>query len=72
MQEAAKKVVLSTEDAQIWLDHLQTVLENRKRGAAKAAATRRARYSIHTLVMPFVCMFCFPALSVFDERDEVG
>lgn len=43
VNEAAKKALLSTEDAQIWLDHLQTVVENRKRGAAKAAATRKAK-----------------------------
>jgi len=37
--EAAKKA-LSTDDARIWLEHLQVVLSNRKQGAKKAAATR--------------------------------
>ena len=38
--EAAEKSLLSTEDTQIWLDHLNTIVNNRKRGAAKAAVTR--------------------------------
>ena len=43
LQNAARKALLSIEDTKIWLDHLQTVLNNRKRGARKAAATRQAR-----------------------------
>lgn len=35
--DLAKKVLLSEEETKIWLDHLAIVLENRKRGAAKAA-----------------------------------
>ena len=30
VQEAAKKAQLTIDDAQIWLEHLQTVLEKRK------------------------------------------
>ena len=36
-------MLLSVEETQIWLNHLRTVLKNRKRGAAKAAATRRLK-----------------------------
>ena len=36
----AKKVRLTPEDARQWLDHLHTVLLNRRRRAKKAAATR--------------------------------
>ncbi len=43
VKEAAKKALLTADDARIWIEHLQTVLKNRKRGAAKAAATRRAK-----------------------------
>ncbi len=43
VRTAAKQVQLSPEETQIWLSHLQTVLENRRRGAAKAKATRQAR-----------------------------
>ena len=37
----AKKVLLPTGEVLIWLDHLKTVETNRKRGAMKAAETRR-------------------------------
>ena len=40
---AAKNVLLTVEEVRIWIDHLTTVLENRWRGAAKAAATQKAR-----------------------------
>ena len=46
MQEEAKKVLLTPDDTKIWMDHLHTVILNRKRGAAKAAATRRAKRSL--------------------------
>ena len=38
--DLAKKVLLTPEDTRLWLEHLHTVLINRKRGAKKAAATR--------------------------------
>ena len=43
VQSAAKEVLLTQEEVSIWLDHLNTILRNRKRGAAKAAATRQAK-----------------------------
>ena len=43
MQEEAKKVVLTPK---IWIDHLHTVLLNRKRGAAKAEAIWHAKKSL--------------------------
>ena len=43
----AKSVLLPEEEVKIWVDHLETVAANRKRGAAKAAATRRARKQQH-------------------------
>ena len=43
VQEPAEKALLNTDDTRIWLEHLQTILENRKRGAAKAAVTRQAK-----------------------------
>ena len=45
VKSAAKSVLLSTEETKIWLDHLGTVLKNRKRGAAKAAETRLKKNS---------------------------
>ena len=46
VKEEAEKVLLTPDDTRIWMDHLNTVLLNRKRGAAKAAATRRAKKSV--------------------------
>jgi len=43
VHDAAKKVLLPPEEVRIWLEHLSTVLQNRRRGAAKAAATRKAQ-----------------------------
>ena len=41
LKEIAKKTLLSVSEVRMWLDHLKTVDSNRKRGAAKAAATRQ-------------------------------
>ena len=43
VENAAKKVLLSTSEVSFWFDHLKTVSDNRKRGAAKAAGTRIKR-----------------------------
>lgn len=32
---------MTVDETRIWIDHLNTVVENRRRGAAKAAATRK-------------------------------
>ena len=39
----AKKTLLPTDEVIIWLDHLRQVQKNRKRGADKAAETRRRK-----------------------------
>ncbi len=41
--ELAKETLLSVHEVEIWFDHLETVARNRKRGAAKAAETRRRK-----------------------------
>ena len=43
MEYLSEKVLLPIEGCKIWLEHLRTVLENRKRGAQKAAATRKSK-----------------------------
>lgn len=43
IEKMARETLLSPGDVRIWLEHLQTVSTNRKRGAEKAAATRRSR-----------------------------
>ena len=41
VDNAAREVLLPPEECKIWLNHLQTVMENRRQGAKKAAATRK-------------------------------
>ncbi len=41
--DLSKKVMLPIEEVNMWLDHLQTIRENRKKGALKAAETRRKK-----------------------------
>ena len=39
----SEKVLLPVEECKIWLEHLKTIVENRKRGAKKAVATRKSK-----------------------------
>ena len=41
--EMAKKCLLPVHEVEMWLEHLSTIAENRKRGALKAAETRRRK-----------------------------
>ena len=41
--EIAIEVLLPQEETQMWFAHLQNIQENRKRGAEKAARTKKAR-----------------------------
>ena len=43
LQCAAKECLLPVEEARIWCNHLQIVMDNRRRGTLKAAATRAAK-----------------------------
>jgi hypothetical protein len=43
VQDIAKRTLLAPEEVSMWFNHLHTIAENRKKGAAKAAETRRAR-----------------------------
>ena len=42
-QQLAERTLLKVEEVKIWLEHLNTIKLNRKKGAAKAAETRRRR-----------------------------
>ena len=46
INKLARQCLLSTEEVQMWCDHLVTVKKNRKRGKQQAAATRRAKKTI--------------------------
>ena len=39
----AKAILLSTDDVELWFEHLTTVKENREAGAKKAAETRKKK-----------------------------
>ena len=41
LQSMARKTLLPVSEVQLWLEHLHTVHTNRKRGATKAALTRK-------------------------------
>ena len=43
IETTAAKVLLTPDVTRMWMDHLHTVLLNRKRGAKKAVATRQAK-----------------------------
>lgn len=48
----SKKCLVPPEECRFWLDHLQTVVDNRRRGAKKAAETRRNKKSGSSLPNP--------------------
>ena len=43
LEDVARKCLLPIEDVSLWMDHLKTVQHNRKRGAAKAAESRKSK-----------------------------
>lgn len=43
VKAVAQKTLLSTNGVTMWLNHLNTIQQNRRRGAKKAAATRRRK-----------------------------
>ena len=45
VKSIARKVLLPTDSVKMWLAHLDVIKQNRKRGAIRAAATRRAKRS---------------------------
>lgn len=50
INSTAKQVLLKPEDVKMWFQHLQIVEANRKKGAKKAAATRKAKKGKETNV----------------------
>ena len=67
--DVAKTVLLSPDDVRLWFDHLQTIEQNRKKGAEKAAATRRAKTTTTTTTVTYCggnCGFIYESDSVVD------
>ena len=46
LKSAAKQVLLPPCEVDFWVQHLKTVMDNRRRGAVKAAATRKAKRQV--------------------------
>ena len=51
-------MLLSKEDVKIWFEHLQTIEDKRRRGATKAAATRRTQSAHETENQTVLCGMC--------------
>ena len=62
IKKLSKSTLLPPEEVQIWLEHLRTIQQNRKRGAEKAAATRRRKEKHY---------FCICGEEYIDVTDEV-
>ena len=62
IEEMSRMTLLSPGEVRMWLEHLCTIQSNRKRGAEKAATTRRAKKR------QYVCI-CGEEYS--DRTDEV-
>ena len=43
IKQLSKRTLLPPEEVEMWLEHLKTIQQNRKRGAEKAAATRKRK-----------------------------
>ena len=55
IETLSRKVLLSTSEVKLWFDHLSTIQKNRKRGATKAAQTRRRKAELLEREVPLVC-----------------
>ena len=75
ISELAKKTLLPVDEVKIWVSHLEMVDANRRRGAKKAAATRRKSRSCsrseltEPVVATYFCSKCGDAYE--EETDEV-
>ena len=71
LQEIGKKVSLSPEHVRMWVEHLQTVAENRRRGAQKAAAKHKKnkikKSNSHDV---YLCGVCHDQYMEFTEEEE--
>ena len=52
IEKASQQALLKRDDTKIWLEHIHTILQNRKQGAAQAAATRIARTTSRSVSTP--------------------
>ena len=78
VESIAAKVLLTPDVTRMWVDHLHTVLVNRKTGAKKAAETRRANkitkshaQSTDTRVTATYCGQCAKQFEEETEESEL-
>lgn len=67
LQKIAKQTLLPVGGVVMWLEHLKTVDSNRKRGAAKAAETRRLNRCSKQAEKVYSCGICG---AVYDDETE--
>ena len=66
-EELAKEVLLPSSEVKMWIEHLKTVTENQKRGAAKAAETRSKQRQASSESDKEHCGSCG---SIYEEETE--
>ena len=70
VQEIAKNVLLSPDEVKMWLDHLQTVRDNRRRGAQKAAETRKKKTVKKSFHDAYFCGTCHDQYMEYTDEEE--
>ena len=58
LQSAAEECLLNIEKTKVWCDHLTTVMQNRRRGTIKAAATMADKKGAKTENLTHIMGFC--------------
>ena len=68
IKKLAEECLLPTEEVTMWMDHLKQIANNRKRGAMKAAETRKKKKAAQTEVV--CCVVCHSPYVNFTEQVE--
>ena len=69
LEDVSKRALLPVAEVHLWLDHLRTVDMNRKRGAAKAAETRRQKRGTQQTSVDYYCGVCGVLFGTSDEQE---
>lgn len=73
--DLSKKVMLPVDEVKIWLDHLMSIRENRRKGAIKAAETRKKSRNTSvpaeaTRESDYQCGVCHALYQDFTDTEE--
>ena len=73
LRETAKAVLLPPQEVEMWFDHLKTIKENRKRGALRAAETRRKKKNkmAQTVHDVYYCGVCHDQYVEYTDQEEM-